>query len=154
MMPAHEVPRGIRNNNPLNIRHSRDEWLGMSPVQRDSDFVQFVSPLYGIRAAAENLINYQRRDGCDTLAKIVYRHAPPVENNTDAYLNAVTGALGIDADKVIDLARDGLLRPLIVAMTRQENVGQQPYDLPTLLGGIKLALDSLGIAATATDTTA
>jgi len=27
------LPRGIRNNNPLNIRRSKDQWLGMKKEQ-------------------------------------------------------------------------------------------------------------------------
>ena len=34
--------RGLRNNNPGNIRHSTSQWLGMSSDQTgDSEFVQF-----------------------------------------------------------------------------------------------------------------
>ena len=32
------IPRGIRNNNPLNIRRSKDQWQGMKKPQ--------VPPLY------------------------------------------------------------------------------------------------------------
>ena len=29
------IPRGIRNNNPLNIRRSKDQWQGMKKTQSD-----------------------------------------------------------------------------------------------------------------------
>ena len=35
--------RGIRNNNPLNIRHSKDKWQGIAITQTDKSFVQFQS---------------------------------------------------------------------------------------------------------------
>ena len=35
------IPRGIRNNNPLNIRRSKDQWQGMKKTQSDSSFCQF-----------------------------------------------------------------------------------------------------------------
>mgnify|MGYP003533551919 FL=1 len=43
--------RGIRNNNPLNIRLSADKWQGMREEQTDKAFVQFKSMAYGYRAA-------------------------------------------------------------------------------------------------------
>ena len=32
-------PRGIRNNNPLNIRRSTDRWEGAREEQKDKSFV-------------------------------------------------------------------------------------------------------------------
>jgi hypothetical protein len=29
------IPRGIRNNNPLNIRRSKDKWQGLSAQQEE-----------------------------------------------------------------------------------------------------------------------
>ena len=31
------LPRGIRNNNPLNIRRSKDQWQGLRAVQTGPD---------------------------------------------------------------------------------------------------------------------
>ena len=31
--------RGLRNNNPLNIRRSADQWQGMATTQTDKSFV-------------------------------------------------------------------------------------------------------------------
>ena len=45
------LPRGIRNNNPLNIRKSKDQWQGMRREQTDSAFCQFENLAYGWRAA-------------------------------------------------------------------------------------------------------
>ena len=38
------IPRGIRNNNPGNIRHS-DQWKGLTPEQPDPDFCTFSTRL-------------------------------------------------------------------------------------------------------------
>ena len=35
------LPRGIRNNNPLNIRRSKDQWKGLKAQQQDASFCQF-----------------------------------------------------------------------------------------------------------------
>ena len=47
------LPRGIRNNNPLNIRRSKDQWQGLRAQQTDASFctatyIQNVSRLTGI----------------------------------------------------------------------------------------------------------
>ncbi len=49
------IPRGIRNNNPLNIEHSQSKWQGMAVEQTDKRFVQFKSMTWGIRAAFKTL---------------------------------------------------------------------------------------------------
>ena len=52
------MTRGIRNNNPLNIRHSADQWQGARAQQTDPSFVQFESMAYGYRAAWKVLETY------------------------------------------------------------------------------------------------
>lgn len=53
-----ETIRGIRNNNPLNIRHSASRWQGMRMEQTDKKFVQFESMAMGYRAAWRVLETY------------------------------------------------------------------------------------------------
>lgn len=48
-------PRGIRNNNPGNIRRSSDPWQGLAKEQIDREFFKFKSSVYGIRALARLL---------------------------------------------------------------------------------------------------
>ena len=45
------IARGIRNNNPLNIRRSKDKWQGLKTLQTDAQFCQFETMAYGWRAA-------------------------------------------------------------------------------------------------------
>lgn len=42
------VPRGLRNNNPGNIRLSKDKWQGLRERQEDKEFFQFVSIEWGL----------------------------------------------------------------------------------------------------------
>lgn len=119
------LPRGIRNNNPGNIRKSADAWQGLAPQQTDSAFFQFTSPLYGIRALAKVLKNYRDLYGLYTVRGIVNRWAPPKENNTSAYVNAVANAMGVSPDAPLTWDR-GALRELVAAIIHHEN-GQQPY---------------------------
>lgn len=126
--------RGLRNNNPGNIRHGA-QWQGMSPTQTDESFVQFVSPEYGIRALARVLETYAGR-GLNTVASIINTYAPPTENDTGAYVNAVAVALSVDPNAPLDVAYE--LPELIAAIIEHEN-GMQPYGLDTIDRGIALA---------------
>ena len=115
------IPRGIRNNNPLNIRHSRDKWKGMRSVQSDPAFVQFTSMAYGYRAAFVLLRTYRQKYGCNTIRKIIKRWAPENENNTERYISNVSRWTGIDPDKPIGGQDANTLIGLVAAMSRQEN---------------------------------
>lgn len=130
------TPRGIRNNNPGNIRHSGSQWQGMAPVQTDPDFVQFVSPEYGIRALSKILQNYSSRYGINTVRGIISRYAPASENNTDAYANAVARALGVTPDQTISVQQH--LTALAEAIIKHEN-GQQPYQIAQIATGVGMA---------------
>ena len=96
-----KTPRGMRNNNPLNIRHSTNRWQGMAEEQTDPDFVQFRSMTYGYRAAFKLLQSYYRRfckEGKPfTVRNIISRWAPPQDgNDTENYIRSVLllGGLG------------------------------------------------------------
>lgn len=115
--------RGIKNQNPGNIRHSPDKWLGEVPGN-DKAFKTFSDPVYGIRALAKLLLNYERKYGLNTVSGIISRWAPTVENNTAAYIDAVAKACGVDPFQVIDVA--AYLHSLVPAIITHEN-GSQPY---------------------------
>ena len=81
------MSRGIVNNNPFNIRRSSSAWLGKIPFSQSTDveFEQFKVMKYGLRAGIILLRNYIRK-GYDTPWRIIRRFAPPIENNTSAYI--------------------------------------------------------------------
>jgi hypothetical protein len=112
-------PRGIRNNNPGNLRRTADRWDGLAPDQRDPDFFTFSDMRYGLRALGVLLLNYQRRHGLNTVHKIVARFAPSHENPTDAYIANVARALNVGPNEPIDVAKR--LPELMRAIVIQEN---------------------------------
>jgi hypothetical protein len=127
-------PRGIRNNNPGNIRwDGTTQWRGM--VGQDAGgFVIFDTPENGIRAMARILGNYQRI-GVDTITAIISRWAPDTENDTIAYIRAVETRTGIDRNMPIS----GADYPAIIgAIIRHEN-GSQPYTVAQINTGVALA---------------
>lgn len=128
--------RGIRNNNPGNIRLSANTtWLGQSAQQNDSAFVQFDDPKYGIRAIARIMASYERH-GVKTIHDAINRWAPPNENDSDAYVSAVCFSCGIDPHIPVSLT--AILPNLVVAIIRHEN-GSQPYTDQQIAEGIALA---------------
>ena len=135
---ASRTPRGIRNNNPGNIRRNGDPWQGLAERQGDVEFFTFKSPIYGIRALARTLITYQDKYELRSIRKIISRWAPPRENNTNAYVRAVAADAGLDADQILDIHRFDHLLPLTKAIIRHEN-GHQPYTDTQLTKGLVLA---------------
>jgi hypothetical protein len=93
--PGKKVARGIRNNNPGNIRIGIN-WLGRVVPGKDLSFVEFKSMPYGVRALYIDLIN-KHKSGLRTIRDIIYRYAPPSENLTDAYVAAVAQSMKIGA---------------------------------------------------------
>lgn len=129
--------RGIRNNNPGNIRHG-DKWQGLSAEQTDSEFCVFSQPEYGIRALCRILRTYQRKYGLRDVHSIINRFAPPVENNTESYIKSVCLKLDVTPETLIDLEEKGIMLNLLKAIIRHEN-GEQPYSDEVLLQGIEMA---------------
>ena len=115
------LPRGLRNNNPLNIRHSKDKWKGRRKTQSDPQFVQFETMAYGYRAAFVLLRTYRVKYGYNTIRKIIKRWAPANENNTEAYIRHVSQWTGIDADKMLAGQDANAWIQIVAAMSRVEN---------------------------------
>lgn len=128
-MAKPRVPRGIRNNNPLNIRHSSASWFGACDFQVDPDFVQFKSMLWGLRAAMVVIRNYRRLHGLQTVSQIINRWAPSAENDTGSYLHVVCQVSGLRPETVIDGSDRVRLVKLVWAMAYVECGQFIDYDL-------------------------
>lgn len=94
------APRGIRNNNPGNIRYG-DFARSMGATGADKGgFAIFSDMQTGIEATARLLQSYASR-GFNTIRKIISRWAPSNENDTQAYIAAVAKQLGVSADSML-----------------------------------------------------
>ncbi len=116
-----KISRGIRNNNPGNIRLSNDPWQGLSEVQTDKDFFQFKSMAFGIRAIARTLITYQDKYDIRTIRKMVERYAPEKENDTANYKDCVCGISGFSENQILDFHKYEELEPVIRGILFIEN---------------------------------
>ena len=120
-MRNNNLPRGLRNNNPGNIRRNSDVFQG-EKTSSDREFKQFKSMAYGYRAIFKILFNYYRNYKLDTIRKMITRWAPPEDNNhTEAYIKTVSGYAGIPADDPININdREQMIR-IVAGMSRFEN---------------------------------
>lgn len=140
------TPRGIRSNNPMNLRFDpSNRWQGRATMDqrlpeqlREREFEVFVSPEYGIRAGAVLLTTYFDRYGLNTLDRIIPRYAPSSENNTEAYIRSVAAATGFQPAQPLDLHDYATMRALVLAIIRHEN-GVQPYPDAVIDKGLAMA---------------
>ncbi|MEF0175081.1 hypothetical protein PXZ96_11765 [Morganella morganii] len=117
--------RGVRNNNPGNIRKSKDVWVGQTG--HDGAFVTFATPAHGIRATGRNLLSYARQ-GYVTPEQIITRWAPPEDDNdTEGYIKFVSEYLNVPRDTRLDLTDLNTLTRLSMAIMIKEN-GQSEFD--------------------------
>jgi hypothetical protein len=106
------APRGIRNNNPGNIRFGKFA-AGLGATGKDDKgFAVFSSMDQGIQAALQLLRSYVAR-GYDTIRTIISRWAPAGENNTSAYIADVAKKLGLSADQHLNADQLGGLAQAI-----------------------------------------
>ena len=120
-MRNNNLPRGLRNNNPGNIRRNSDVFQG-EKTSSDREFKQFKSMAYGYRAIFKILFNYYRNYKLDTIRKMITRWAPPEDNNhTEAYIKTVSGYAGIPADDPININNREQMIRIVAGMSRVEN---------------------------------
>lgn len=117
---AKQLSRGLRNNNPGNIRLSSTRYLG-EVDSTDSAFKQFKAVEYGYRAMFVLLYTYQKKHKLDTIADMISRYAPAIENHTEKYIQAVSEWSGVPATSRITSTNGDIMVPIVAAMSRVEN---------------------------------
>ena len=125
MKKTKKLPRGLRNNNPLNIRKGAQRWQGQTG--NDGAFCIFESMEYGYRAAFKLLHTYNTKYKIYSVREIIYRWAPPHDhNNTRGYIERVCQTAGLkETDLIvvnswIDEKRNDAIW-LVWAMAKVEN---------------------------------
>ncbi|WP_302821622.1 structural protein P5 [Parabacteroides goldsteinii] len=119
-MRRNELPRGLRNNNPGNIRRNSDVFQGEINPSRDKEFKQFKNMAYGYRAMYKILSNYYNKYQLNTIRKMISRWAPENENNTAAYASLVSSYSGVGPDDLISFDREQMIR-IVAGMSKVEN---------------------------------
>ncbi len=121
------LPRGLRNNNPLNIRWTPGTRPWQGQKSNDGQFVIFETMEDGYRAAFRVLDSYNKKHNIYSVREIIYRWAPPQDhNNTRAYIERVCKEAclretdQIVVDSWIEESRDDAMW-LVWAMAKVEN---------------------------------
>lgn len=130
------TPRGIKNNNPLNIRIG-NTWLGERPNPQDKAFEEFVTVEYGYRAAFCILRRYIKRYQKNTISDIVSTWAPASENNTQRYIDVVSKLMKLAPDVPIKYEDEETMVRLVMAMQIQEC--GRPADIDKVKKGYHMA---------------
>lgn len=122
-----DAPRGIRNNNPGNIKFGSFA-RGMGATGADADgFAIFPTPMAGM-AAMSNLLGNYAASGIHTIRGAISKWAPSSENNTNAYVSAVSKNLGISPDANVDLTDPAFRARLMAQISMHEN-GKSAYSM-------------------------
>jgi hypothetical protein len=119
-----QEPRGYRNNNPGNIRHSNTQYKGEIPREKatDKEFKQFTNIIYGYRAIFVILNTYCVKYGLTTVRDWISRWAPSSDgNHTLKYIDAVCSRASINADTPVDTRNENLMVDIVLAMAFVEN---------------------------------
>ena len=132
-MKKNDLPRGLRNNNPGNIRINNDLFQGEVRPSKDKSFKEFETMPYGYRAMFKILSSYYKNYKLDTIRKMITRWAPPKENHTEKYIKAVSDYAGIPADDPININdREQMIR-IVAGISKVENGVEA--DMPDVITG-------------------
>jgi LPXTG-motif cell wall-anchored protein len=111
------INRGLANNNPGDIKYDGTSWQGMTG--NDGTFVTFADTTWGIRAMAVDLTTKINKDGLTNISEIINVYAPPSENDTASYINAVVADTDFGATETLT-ADQNTLGQLIRAIINHE----------------------------------
>ncbi len=142
------MSRGLRNNNPGNIRNSGSQrrYRGEKSPSTDPEFRQFIALKWGYRAIFVVLYTYAVRHQLHTPRGWIERWAPPCENNTEAYIEFVCHTADVDPDEPLSPLDPKRMIPFAAALSKIENGSEAPMD--ELLAGWNLFFCDFGPKST------
>lgn len=122
-LPYPEDKRGIRNHNPSNINYAGQ--AGAELEYPGGRFARFKTDFDGLKALSRQLMLYAGR-GINSIEKIISTWAPGNENNTGAYISAISKKMGIPANAALNLRNPQIMSSLMSGIIQHEN-GRNPY---------------------------
>ncbi|MFV9327047.1 lytic transglycosylase [Citrobacter europaeus] len=116
---AQAVKRGERNNNPGNLNFAGQ--AGASLESPGGRFARFETSFDGLRALSRQLMLYAGR-GINSVEKIISTWAPASDNNnTAAYIQAVSQRLGVDPRVALNMKDPQTISALMSSIIHHEN---------------------------------
>ncbi|HCU0297520.1 TPA: lytic transglycosylase [Citrobacter sedlakii] len=117
--PGQAAKRGERNNNPGNLNFAGQ--AGASLERPGGRFARFETAFDGLRALSRQLMLYAGR-GINSIEKIISTWAPASDNNnTAAYIQAVSQRLGVDPRVALNLNDPQTMSALMSSIIHHEN---------------------------------
>lgn len=115
-------PRGVRNNNPGNIKYNAaNAWEGQTGQDADG-FAIFSDQVYGLRAMFMILQSYAGEISPFTIANIAARWTSGDPSTSQANWIATTSAIsGFDQNATLDPSNDGAMLSLVNGIIAAEN---------------------------------
>lgn len=111
--------RGERNNNPGNLNFARQ--AGATLESPGGRFARFETAYDGLRALSRQLMLYAGR-GINSVEKIISTWAPASDNNnTAAYIQAVSQRLGVDPRVALNMNDPQTMSALMSSIIHHEN---------------------------------
>lgn len=110
----------LKANNPGNIRDASGYEFKGQTGKDYRGFCTFSSFEYGLRAMIKLLWTYNQK-GYKTIAQIINRYAPPVENDTRHYAEFVSKDSGIALNTPLNWSDFNDISKVISAMCQMEN---------------------------------
>ncbi|WP_202401647.1 MULTISPECIES: hypothetical protein [unclassified Saccharibacter] len=121
--------RGIRNNNPGNLRFVHQN--GATPENFNDpkhSFAVFKTATEGLMALKTQISLYNGRDHLDTVRAIISKYAPPNDNNkTKDYIHTVSHDLKVGEDQHLGKISPRVMAALMHGIIRVENSNHDPY---------------------------
>lgn len=131
--PNPTLPRGLRNNNPLNLEFVPGQGANAS----DGRFGVYPTMEAGVAANVRQLQSYQNDRGLNTISAIVNRWAPPGENDSSGYAIQVAKLMGVKPNAPLNLSDPQQATRLVMAMGQVEN--GQMLDHGAVQRGVQMA---------------
>jgi len=121
----HDLPLGIRHNNPGNLIGAGTKWKGLLEENEQPGIYTFTDWLHGTRALLKTLNTYINGHNLRTIRQIIARYAPAGHggNDPETYARNVAAWTGYGPDQPLQWSFDTAAR-LAKAIFRQEH-GQQ-----------------------------
>lgn len=116
---AQATKRGERNNNPGNLNFAGQ--AGAALERPGGRFARFETAFDGLRALSRQLTLYAGR-GINSIEKIISTWAPASDNNnTAAYIQAVSERLGVDPQAALNMGDPQTMSALMSSIIHHEN---------------------------------
>ena len=114
-----EGVRNWRNNNPGNIEFGKFS-KGQGAIGTDGRFAVFPTLEQGLKAKEELLFGKNSNYSRLSITDAINRYAPPNENNTAAYINSVTKAVGVPDSTILGALDSGQRSTFLNAINKVE----------------------------------